>query len=293
TKTFHAFNHSNPGSNDPEHWRKAEEVTLLDEYSSPLEIEDINGNHRAVKKGYNEELVIAEALDARYTEFYFCGAEDPNVFSGYFGGEVNGSAYAYKSEVYAHTGQRSLRMAAGDVLPLAREVTFGTSGAEDMAEQTYVASVWVHQENKDNVSLYYKLSNGGGSGPQAWQSITSNSIKAGDWYLLTLEVPLANPAFNPYNIVEVGLEISSSCGSCYVYCDDFRLQPQGSTMTAYVYEPETRRRVAMLNNDNFGTKYVYDPLGRLIRESREQADQPSLLGGFKKVQENTYHNHTQ
>ncbi|MEM9023290.1 MAG: hypothetical protein AAGB22_06095, partial [Bacteroidota bacterium] len=297
TRQFVGFNYTTLSNNDPDHWRATDEVTLLDRYSSALEVLDINGNHKSVKKGHNDELVIADAVNARYTEFYFCGAEDPNTTTGYFGGEVHGAAYAYESEVYAHTGKRSLRLNSGDQLPLVRNATFGTAGTDDMSEQTYVASIWVHKENAENVSLYYQVFNGSTPGPAAYQSVTASStVKAGNWYLVTLEVPLANPAFGPYNEVEVGITVGTSCaggGSCQVYCDDFRLQPQAAQVNAYVYEADRKRRIATLDNDNFATKTTYDAQGRVVRESREQADRSNLVGGFKKVVENKYHNHTQ
>ncbi|MEM7573481.1 MAG: hypothetical protein AAF433_11295 [Bacteroidota bacterium] len=53
------------------------------------------------------------------------------------------------------------------------------------------------------------------------------------------------------------------------YIDDFRIQPEESNMTSYVYDPETMRLMAELDENNYATFYEYDDEGQLIRVKRE------------------------
>ena len=45
---------------------------------------------------------------------------------------------------------------------------------------------------------------------------------------------------------------------------------------------------AVLDANNFATRYTYDQVGRLLTVSREVADQPYRKGGFKTLQEHQY-----
>lgn len=68
-----------------------------------------------------------------------------------------------------------------------------------------------------------------------------------------------------------------------VYFDDFRVHPLDAAMTAKVYDPKAGWVTAVLDGNNFGLRYTYDPAGRLIATEKETTH------GWKKVSENIYH----
>lgn len=54
-----------------------------------------------------------------------------------------------------------------------------------------------------------------------------------------------------------------------VYFDDIRMHPFDASMATYVFDPETLRMVAELDDRNYATYYEYDEEGALIRVKKE------------------------
>ena len=53
------------------------------------------------------------------------------------------------------------------------------------------------------------------------------------------------------------------------YFDDIRFHPFNATMKSYVYDPETLRLSAELDDENYATFYDYDEEGALVRVRKE------------------------
>lgn len=53
------------------------------------------------------------------------------------------------------------------------------------------------------------------------------------------------------------------------YFDDIRIIPTNASAVSYVYDPETRRLTAELDNNNYPTLYEYDNEGNLLRIKKE------------------------
>lgn len=68
-------------------------------------------------------------------------------------------------------------------------------------------------------------------------------------------------------------------GSQPIQIDDLRLIPSNSNMVAYVYDPNTRRLEAQLDENNYPTLYEYDNEGKLIRIKKETSE------GIKTIKE--------
>ncbi|MFP9099829.1 PKD domain-containing protein [Flavobacterium sp. RHBU_24] len=64
-----------------------------------------------------------------------------------------------------------------------------------------------------------------------------------------------------------------------VYFDDIRLHPVNGSMKTYVYDPETFKLVAELDDNNYSTFYEYDKEGGLVRIKKETSQ------GVKTIQE--------
>jgi hypothetical protein len=54
-----------------------------------------------------------------------------------------------------------------------------------------------------------------------------------------------------------------------VYFDDIRIHPFNADMKTYVYDPQTLRLMAELDENNYATFYNYDEEGQLIRVKKE------------------------
>jgi hypothetical protein len=73
--------------------------------------------------------------------------------------------------------------------------------------------------------------------------------------------------------------ILESAGAYNVYFDDLRLHPFNADMKTYVYDPQTLRLMAELDENNYATFYNYDEEGQLIRVKKE------TVQGIKTVKE--------
>ncbi len=105
------------------------------------------------------------------------------------------------------------------------------------------------------------------------QKAAAEIVKAGDWYLL-----------NFYKDTLSGT--LSITGSAVI--DDVRIHPVVSTINTYVYDVYGQLSY-ILNGNNMGTQFEYDPAGRLKTTFMEYPDKPDLQGGFKRASAHRYH----
>lgn len=285
-ENFEGFDWNAEEQNDS--WKKASEIKLYNQYSKPIEKVDINGSYASTKMNYDGSKAILSAVNAEQSEVYFSSAEraagtDDHV--NHFEGEVIGAEYIYEDQAYAHTGKRFVRQF---------EVTDGFKIQGDVGEngqkfkrRNYRASVWVHENQASCAELRYVLKNVDDQViNEAYTNINDEStLKAGDWYLLELDVSLISEQIT---YMEVFTNKNTS-GSQYWFCafDDFKFQPLKSVVTGYVYD-DIGRLVAELDNDNIAKKFTYDAAGRIIKVEQEIADKPNMIGGFKVVEETEY-----
>ena len=73
--------------------------------------------------------------------------------------------------------------------------------------------------------------------------------------------------------------ILESTGAANVYFDDLRLHPFNADMKTYVYDPQTLRLMAEMDENNYATIYNYDEEGQLIRVKKE------TVQGIKTIKE--------
>lgn len=267
-------------------WQKTNEVTRYNHYSQALEAKDINNRFVSTKFGYNDRFPIASAANAKYTAFAYSGAEDL-ADGDYFGAEVS-AGFGGQNDLYAHTGVYSVA-----VDPSKAGFTFngsiGNSSSNDFKKgQKMRTSVWLYtaQANKGRLS-YNLIKADGSSGGSGYVDVSSTSTKqAGNWYLLTLDFDIPVNTTATKLLVYVSNTTAQTFPASFalpIYFDDFRVHPQEAVMSSTVYDETTGWVTAVLDADNFATKFTYDAAGRLIRTDKE------TLQGFKKVSENTYH----
>lgn len=280
------FNWSQEALGQPQHkyWQKNQEATLYDQFSNLIETVDLNGNYASTKLGYSGSEVLITATNSKFTEMAFTSAEDDalaldevNNYTNHFGGEVSGKTY--RSNTYAHTGKYSIALSGSpkQLFHMNKNIA-GRSDFEFLKK--YRASVWVHQDFITQARLYYVLINDGNNAVVSTAEVYGNTnlTKAGDWYLLPLDFSVPATALS-----SVTLKImAANTGSGSVYVDDFRFHPQESSVNSYVYDPQTRQVTYILDNENFYTRFEYDPLGRLIATYKE------TINGEKKVNDYYY-----
>lgn len=130
----------------------------------------------------------------------------------------------------------------------------------------YLLSAWVKEEYGDQYPDTYshsgiKISFNGGavqipimraSGPiiDRWQRI---------------EVAFTSP----FSIVDMGIELVNDDAAGNVFFDDVRIHPFQSNMQSFVYNPATQKVEAILDENNFSTRFEYDDEGLLVRVKKE------------------------
>jgi hypothetical protein len=279
TQTFTTSDDFNFASGSNPLWQYAGEVLRYDHFSMPLEtkVEDksMNPIFTAVKMGYDNRTIIAQATNAEYSEIAFAGAEDEILGIGYFGGEVakkdaTGNAVVVRNSEGAqvHTGNCALSLSTG------AGFIYKPQGLK--INKTYRAAVWT---NSTNGRIYYKLN----GGVEVTAAAPVESKKAGDWYLVDISIPVGAT----FTSLEVGVKSVSGA----VSFDDFRFQPADAVMTCYVINPLDFEFTIgpptyspafdfVLNNDNLFTMYEYNERGQAVKQYQE-----SFLYDLKMISE--------
>lgn len=87
----------------------------------------------------------------------------------------------------------------------------------------------------------------------------------------------------PENTTDLTIHLMNHMGMLPAFFDDVRIHPWNSSMKSYVYDPETYRLVAELDDNNYATFYEYDNEGQLVRIKKETAR------GIMTIQESRSH----
>jgi hypothetical protein len=257
------------GNENEASWPKVSEATLFNERGSLLESKDPYDNYASVKYGYDNRFTLATLGDGKYCEFAYSGAEDLQT-NGYFGGEVSkGSGQVISST--KHTGLSALQVTNGS-----SGFIYSTTISQGLESgRTYKASVWLYDNGNTNHTANLSYSFTGGSLVSVNKQDVS-SVKAGSWYLLTIEIPI------PGNLSSGTLTIQCNAGNTTAVFDDFRFHPRDEPIETYVYDPIRNNVIAVLDVENFYSRFEYDNFGKLHKTFRE------TLEGEKQVTESTY-----
>lgn len=251
THRFSASDKYNFASSSNPKWRRVATLERFDHFTKLLESRDMNDVYTSSKFGYNEEMKLADATNAKYEEIAYSSAEDRlTPTSTYFGGEVGiGSGTIVTTPV--HTGTSALRLGSG--------YGFVFKSSAITAGKIYRASVWT----SSNIGrIYFKVN--GGAEQLPVQTLSSAMIlqNGSTWYRIDANITPAAGATS----IEVG--VKSSTGA-YVVFDDFRFQPFEAVMNCYVYNPSTRNLEYVLNDDNLFTRYEYDNRNVVVKTFQE------------------------
>jgi YD repeat-containing protein len=277
------------GGGDYGNWLKTSEIKRYDHSSSPVEVMDMNGDYAATRKDPNNAYSIATAANASLASFSATSFEDFEelpVTSGtkpyHYGGEfIDKAPYSSRfkssdapsdiegdiiSGIKSHSGYYYLKVNAGQNGPMYTNSTTNNL----LTGRKYRASVWVHKSSHENAALCVTV--GGQSMIQKKKSEGDGQF--GDWVLVNLDFDV--------EASDTEFEVFVKAGPSGVsYFDDFRVNPFNASVTSFTYD-KAGNVTAILNGDNFATKYHYDAAGRLVRAERETDK------GFQKVSAYSY-----
>jgi len=167
--------------------------------------------------------------------------------------------YEYLEEEYLScTGLTTIKVCSGDCI-----IPFSPQPGND-----YILSIWASEDQEvtpityensavrlgflltDETTLYLDYFKPSGPIIDGWQKIEE---------VFTI----------PEDAIDITVELVSLADRVPSYFDDIRISPFNSTMKTYVYDPETLRFVAELDENNFATYYEYDHEGKLTRTKKE------------------------
>ena len=267
-------------------WIWSNESTLFNVKGLDVENKDALGRYSAAQAGYLQSIPVAIAANARLRDIAYDGFEDYdltmqcstdtcNLYPGHFNfkKQLNGSSIVVDNQ-YAHSGQYSLKLNAtaymsrsiysmNDIL-YTRDAksqynissNYMMKGFSPIPGKKYVLSFWVKDNNTTGVNPWVNVSVGNTSYP---------------YYLLKAPViegwKRVEIVFDHFDTNNFILAIEPVGGTVYV--DDIRIHPYDAHLKSYVYNVNTLRLVAELDENNFASFYEYDDEGGLIRTKKE------------------------
>ena len=227
------------------------------------------------------------------------GTLNPNGYIEHFNYYIHSNKL---SVTESHSGRHSIKVAANTSLSVSRKLTnpnptgtpddvlyhikpidnyglFGPfySSGSPYPDQKFVLSVWA----KENIVTPVNSTVPVLTYPNTGVSVSLNGVAVNPLNLKKsaiingwqkLEFAFVVPAgtlnsygSNPYGSIAIAL----NSGSNDVYYDDIRIHPFNSSMKSMVYDPQTLRLMAELDDRNYATFYEYDEEGTLVRVKKE------------------------
>jgi len=265
--------------NEDKNWVLARTVTKYSPWGFELENKDAIGNYTAAMYGYNQQLPVALAQNARQHELFAEGFEDYqllqvmsgltsfnfNPFAGFMTGLIAvgggygrylipGSSQITLSTQEAHTGQYALSTAASSM------VSFRIGSAPLLAGQPRYLPFTMEYGKQYVVSYWFRPKTLSGQLNNYWappgMQLKSNIIDGWQQAEAEITIPATGTAYN--------LELPANA-----YVDDIRILPLDASMKAFVYHPVNQRLIATLDENNFASFYEYDQEGNLVRTKKE------------------------
>jgi hypothetical protein len=73
----------------------------------------------------------------------------------------------------------------------------------------------------------------------------------------------------PEDVVHLRVQLKNESANVDCYFDDIRIFPFNGSMKSFVYDKDTQRLMAELDENNYATYYEYDQEGGLVRVKKE------------------------
>ena len=156
------------------------------------------------------------------------------------------------------------------ILILFVQLTFSQVGSFMPESGKYIVSGWVKEIHPQQVLTYNSFLRVSVTGVTA--SVTKDFYVSGviidGWQRIigVVEIPSLENATNP--VLDISLECNNTSeNECYF--DDIRFYPFNGNMKSFVYDEDTQRLMAELDENNYATFYEYDLEGGLVRVKKE------------------------
>jgi hypothetical protein len=273
-------------------WTFASEVTMYSPYGIELENKDALNRHTSAQYGHDYTLPTAIATNSQYAYMGYDGFEDfseellnNNKHFG-FGYVENALTTACNRgttfDVYprvSHTGKNSIRIKPNEHRTLCYYDNFYDIGKSDCftfkpKRGKYVISVWVKEEidlpsTYQNTSLKVVIDYGqSGTQSENIAFLPKGEIIDG-WQKMEGVFEYRDIPADYGSLSLLSINLINSSGSKYAYFDDLRIHPLEATMKSFVYDNESRKLMAELDENNYATFYEYDKEGGLVRIKKE------------------------
>jgi hypothetical protein len=140
----------------------------------------------------------------------------------------------------------------------------------------YILSAWVKDEGVSQVTSTEftsgKIDVSFGNSTVVFSNLSPKGQIIDGWQRLEEEITI------PASATSINIILKSIIGNSFF--DDIRFHPIDGSMMSYVYDPNTLRLMAELDERNYATFYEYDEEGKLIRIKKETEK------GIMTIQEN-------
>jgi len=265
-------------------WKFVRSVTAFSPFGQELENKDAVGNFSTAVYGYNEDLPVALAFNARQGEVLAEGFEDYSVlqyannmmqfayspFKNLFSVQTLGnSSYSLFNlangqgglsivNATAHTGLYSLKTTSTATIQIpvsSSNLIYNPSVLKPA--KMYLLSYWIRPTSVTGLETAYPSPGspvfyGNASFPASY---TTNLIE--QWQKVEC-------VFRSDTAGVVNFTIPANH-----YIDDIRICPIDGNMKAFVYHPVNEKLIATLDENNFATFFEYDQEGNLVRTKKE------------------------
>jgi hypothetical protein len=269
-------------------WKKLSTNSLFSGKNgeSLVEQKDMKDRYAATKYGYDDRFKIAEVSNCNYASFAFSSFEstkevEPSVF--HYDGEVqkqNETQVGATSSVSPHTGNFMVEISSGTSGPIYHSAINNTTiNNEDFERgiqvgRTYLVSVWVHESSPIEAQLVCVLD---GNTPLT-KSIRKDSpegLVIGEWIQLNIIVSVPdNYTSSAGNDFTVYIE---NPGNGIAYFDDLVIHPVDAPFTGYIYDERLGLIKAVVNNENFYTRFEHDNAGNIIKTYKETRNGEKII----------------
>ncbi|MBV8256172.1 MAG: hypothetical protein JO154_26495 [Chitinophaga sp.] len=291
---------------DTAKWVWNAESTIFNLKGFELENKDPLGRYNAGLFGYADALPVAVIQNSRYSDAAFDGFEDYFMSAGNpcedmvcaVGRHFDFSDYkANIDTTQHHTGRYSMRVNKGSSVGLkapalltppvflAPTISYtntacGTNVLKDIrvnkdilipgftpvTGKQMLFSVWIKEEQPCNCTSYSNTEVmvyvGGDDSVRVAALAKPTGVIIDGWQRYEQVVRLAKGA--------TGISFSvKAIGNTNVYFDDMRFHPYNANMKSYVYDAQSLRLMAELDENNYATFYEYDDDGTLVRVKKE------------------------
>ncbi len=276
---FNLFDWKKPQVNDYSKWILANTVTKYSPYGESIEERDVLNIPTAAKYGYKNMLPSLVAKNATQDNVQFYDFENYYYyiinFQQFWGLDDGVKVYLFTLDhTQAHSGKTSFSLSK--LYPFTFKPIIKNVG--DVTRS--VIKFWVKGSNytlvgQTHPSLFvqyndYSLNNG--NPPVMGTDLLYKVAQTGEWSLYETRSAVSTSGVSKYIPM-----ITTAIANTTITVDDVRLQPQNSSMTAYVYDQASLRLLASFDDQHFGMYYQYNSENKLIRTLIETASGKKVI----------------